>query len=55
MCLQDELSEALLCFGANSTSVDEEDGCESSDEVMILVCVCVCIMFEVLKDEIMID
>lgn len=30
---QDELSEALLCFGASSASMDEEDGSESSDEV----------------------
>ncbi|XP_031266553.1 uncharacterized protein LOC116124937 [Pistacia vera] len=33
--LIDDFSEALLCFGASSTSVDEEDGCESSDEIFI--------------------
>ncbi|XP_030460912.1 uncharacterized protein LOC115681193 isoform X2 [Syzygium oleosum] len=31
----DELSEALLCFGASSASMDEEDGSESSDEISI--------------------
>lgn len=30
---QDVLSEALLCFGASSASMDEEDGSESPDEV----------------------
>lgn len=30
---QDTLSEALLCFGASSTSIDETDVKESSDEV----------------------
>lgn len=27
------ISEALLCFGASSTSVDEEDAFENSDKV----------------------
>lgn len=27
------LSEALLCFGASSTTVDEEENSERSDEV----------------------
>ncbi|GAV72323.1 PrmA domain-containing protein [Cephalotus follicularis] len=31
----DTLSEALLCFGASSTSMDEEDGCKNSDEICI--------------------
>ncbi|EXC08471.1 hypothetical protein L484_009614 [Morus notabilis] len=31
----DMLSEALLCFGANSTSIDEKDTDESSDEICI--------------------
>ncbi|KAL3733795.1 hypothetical protein ACJRO7_023193 [Eucalyptus globulus] len=31
----DELSEALLCFGASSASMDEEDGSDSSDEISI--------------------
>lgn len=30
---QDTLSEALLCFGASSTTIDEKDVEESSDEV----------------------
>lgn len=30
---QDMFSEALLCFGASSTSVDEEDAFENSDMV----------------------
>ncbi|KAF8024099.1 hypothetical protein BT93_F1333 [Corymbia citriodora subsp. variegata] len=33
--IADELSEALLCFGASSASMDEEDGSESSDEISI--------------------
>ncbi|KAJ4981022.1 hypothetical protein NE237_031859 [Protea cynaroides] len=31
----DMLSEALLCFGASSTSIDEPDSCESIDETCI--------------------
>ncbi|XP_042481604.1 LOW QUALITY PROTEIN: ribosomal protein L11 methyltransferase [Macadamia integrifolia] len=31
----DMLSEALLCFGASSTSIDEPDSCESIDEICI--------------------
>ncbi|XP_048130121.1 ribosomal protein L11 methyltransferase isoform X2 [Rhodamnia argentea] len=31
----DVLSEALLCFGASSASMDEEDGSESPDEISI--------------------
>ncbi|KAL5736386.1 hypothetical protein ACOSQ2_031174 [Xanthoceras sorbifolium] len=31
----DMFSEALLCFGAYSASVDEEDGCEGSYEIYI--------------------
>ncbi|KAG8637161.1 ribosomal protein L11 methyltransferase isoform X2 [Manihot esculenta] len=31
----DMLSEALLCFGASSTSIDEQDDCESSHEIHI--------------------
>ncbi|KAK9265768.1 hypothetical protein L1049_003386 [Liquidambar formosana] len=31
----DMLSEALLCFGASSTSVDEQDNDESTDEICI--------------------
>ncbi|XP_031403108.1 uncharacterized protein LOC116212623 isoform X2 [Punica granatum] len=37
-CRKDEadvLSEALLCFGASSISIDEEDGPTSSDEISI--------------------
>lgn len=30
---QDMLQDALLCFGATSTSVDEDDDNEDSDEV----------------------
>lgn len=30
---QDMLQEALLCFGASSTSIDEDNDCEDSDEV----------------------
>lgn len=35
---QDMLSEALLCFGASSTSIDEQDDCESSHEVPYMIC-----------------
>ncbi|CAK7327759.1 unnamed protein product [Dovyalis caffra] len=34
-CHQDSLSEALLCFGASSTSMDEDDDFDSSTEVCI--------------------
>ncbi|KAF6141962.1 hypothetical protein GIB67_037930 [Kingdonia uniflora] len=31
----DMLSDALLCFGASSASMDEKDSCESTDEIYI--------------------
>ncbi|KDP45870.1 hypothetical protein JCGZ_15314 [Jatropha curcas] len=31
----DMLSEALLCFGANSISIDEQDDCDRSNEICI--------------------
>lgn len=34
---QDMLSEALLCFGASSTSIDEEDNYDGKDEVHSLL------------------
>lgn len=34
--MQDLLSEALLSFGASSTSVDEDNACSSSHEVGFL-------------------
>ena len=35
---QDMLSEALLCFGASSTSTDEQDNFEKDDEVHLFNC-----------------
>ncbi|TMW92115.1 hypothetical protein EJD97_013469 [Solanum chilense] len=38
----DMLSEALLCFGASSTTVDEEESSERSDEIIITSIFSVC-------------
>ncbi|XP_055823508.1 uncharacterized protein LOC129892013 [Solanum dulcamara] len=38
----DMLSEALLCFGASSTTVDEEENSERSDEIIITSIFSVC-------------
>lgn len=34
-CHQDSLSEALLCFGASSASMDEDDDFDGSNEVSL--------------------
>lgn len=36
------LSEALLCFGASSTTVDEEENSERNDEIIITSIFSVC-------------